>query len=194
MITVVLNLIKEETFMNKEIKVKTKNGYLWATDSGDIDYPGIDVEFIADNEDENALSNPRILFEYPTDGKLRVLIWDDKNNEDYTREIIFDIQEEDIMTREQIVMKALNVEKEDAKKIVEHLIKQECEEWIDEYIENGKDNPLTDVHYEKSFDNMIDWQFEGSKPSEMLGKSSVIEEYPEMLQLKDKVIFWYGLV
>lgn len=79
--------------MNKEIKVKTKGGYLWATNSGDIDYPGIDVEFIADKEDENALSNPRILFEYPTDGKLRVLIWDDKNNEDYTREIVFDIQE-----------------------------------------------------------------------------------------------------
>lgn len=77
--------------MNKEIKVKTKGGYLWATNNGDIDYPGIDVEFITDNEDENALSNPRILFEYPTDGKLRVLIWDDKYNEDYTREIIFDI-------------------------------------------------------------------------------------------------------
>ena len=194
MIMVVLNLIKEEAIMNKEIKVKTKGGYLWATDSGDIYYPGIDVEFIADNEDKNALSRPRILFEYPTDGKLRVLIWDDKDNEDYTREIVFNIQEEKVMTREQIVMKALNVEKEDAKKIVEHLIKQECEEWIDDYKENGKDEPLTDVHYEKSFDDMIDWQYEGSSPSEMLGKSSVIEEYPEMLQLKDKVIFWYGLV
>ena len=79
--------------MNKEIKVRTKDGYLLATDSGDIDYPGIDIEFIADNEDENAISRPRILFEYPTyeDGKLRVLIWDDKDNEDYTREIVFDI-------------------------------------------------------------------------------------------------------
>lgn len=79
--------------MSKEIKVKTKSGYLWATDSGDIDYPGIDIEFIADNEDENAISRPRILFEYPAyeDVKLRVLIWDDKDNEDYTREIVFDI-------------------------------------------------------------------------------------------------------
>lgn len=98
------------------------------------------------------------------------------------------------MTREQIVIKALKVDKEDAKRIVEHLIRQGCEEWIDDYAKNGKDEPLTDVHYEKSFDNMIDWQYEGSKPSEMLGKPSVIEEYPEMLQLKNKVIFWYGLV
>lgn len=180
--------------MNKEIKVKTKGGYLSATDSGDINYPGIDIEFVANNEDENALSRPRIVFEYPTDGKLRALIWDDKDNEDYTREIVFDIQEEKVMTREQIVMKALKVEKEDAKKIVEHFIKQDCIEWVDEYAENGKDNPLTDVHYEKSFDDMIDWQYESSQPSEMLGKPSVIEEYPEMLQLKDSVIFWYGLV
>lgn len=75
----------------KEFKVKTKNGYLWATDSGDIDYPGIDIEFVADNDNGENLSRPRIVFEYPIDGKLRVLVWDDKNNEDYTREIIFDI-------------------------------------------------------------------------------------------------------
>lgn len=81
---------KEEK-MNTEIKVKTKGGYLLATDSGDIDYPGIDIEFIANNENENVLSRPRIVFEYPTDGKLRVLIWDDKDNEDYTKEIVFDI-------------------------------------------------------------------------------------------------------
>lgn len=98
------------------------------------------------------------------------------------------------MSRIDIVMKALNVEREDAKKIVKHLKSQGCEEWIDDYKENGKDEPLTDVHYEKTFDNMIDWQYEGSSPSEMLGKPAVIEEYPEMLQLKDTVIFWYGLL
>lgn len=75
----------------KEFKVKTKDGYFWATASGDVDYPGIDIEFIADNDNGDNLSRPRILFEYPTDGKLRVLIWDDKDNEDYTREIEFDI-------------------------------------------------------------------------------------------------------
>lgn len=104
------------------------------------------------------------------------------------------IDEEALLTRETIVMKALKVDEEDARKIVEHLIREGCEEWIDDYNENGKDEPLTDVHYEKSFDNMIDWQYEGSSPSEMLGNPAVIEEYPEMLQLKDKVIFWYSLV
>ena len=96
--------------------------------------------------------------------------------------------------REKIVMNALEVNKEDAKIIVNHLIEQGCEEWIDDYNENGKDELLTDVHYEKSFDNMIDWQYEGASPSEMLGRPTVIEEYPEMLQLENKVIFWYGLV
>lgn len=96
--------------------------------------------------------------------------------------------------RKKIVMNALRVQEEDAKKIVEHLIEQDCIEWVDDYKENGTDEPLTDVHYEKSFDNMIDWQYEGSSPSEMLGRPTIIEEYPEMLQLSDAVIFWYGLV
>ena len=98
------------------------------------------------------------------------------------------------MSRVDIVMKALKVNEKDARTIVKHLVEQGCEEWIDDYKENGKDEPLTDVHYEKTFDSMIDWQYEGSSPSEMLGKPAVIEEYPEMLQLKDTVIFWYGLL
>ena len=77
--------------MNNDIKVKTKDGFLWATDSGDIDYPGIDIEFVADKVDKNSSSRPRVVFEYPKDGKLRLLIWSDKNNEDYTQEIIFNI-------------------------------------------------------------------------------------------------------
>lgn len=28
----------------------------------------------------------------------------------------------------------------------------------------------------------------------LIYKKAVFEEYPEMLQLKDKIIFWYGLV
>lgn len=98
------------------------------------------------------------------------------------------------MNRTDIVMKALKVDKDDAKRIVEHLIGQGCEEWIDDYKEDGKDEPLTDVHYESTFEDMIDWQYEGSSPSEMLGKPTVIEEYPEMLQLSNVIIFWYGLV
>ena len=99
------------------------------------------------------------------------------------------------MNRVDIVMQALEVEKEDAIKIVEHLTKQDCLDWIDEYNEENCENePLVDVHYEIDFDDMIDWKFEDAEPSEMLGKSANIEDYPEMLQLEHNVIFWYGLV
>ena len=99
-----------------------------------------------------------------------------------------------MINRTDIVMKALKVDKDDAKKIVEHLIGQGCEEWIDDYKEDGKDEPLTDVHYESTFEDMIDWQYEDCKPSEMLGVLENINDHKEMLQLSNEVIFWYGLV
>lgn len=99
------------------------------------------------------------------------------------------------MSRTEIVMKALNVEKGDASRIVRHLNKNGCADWIDNYKEeNRSEEPLTDVHYESSFEDMIDWQYEDCKPSEMLGKSDNIKDYPAMLELEDNVIFWYGLV
>ena len=99
------------------------------------------------------------------------------------------------MSRIEIVMNALNVETKDAEKIVEHLTKHDCLEWIDNYNEeNRSDEPLVDIHYETDFEDMIDWKFDDCKPSEMLGLSDKIEDYPEMLELEDEVIFWYGLV
>ena len=74
----------------EEIKVKVEGGYLRANPSSDPDYPGIDVEFVPDNYDGETLSMPRVLFDKPIDDKLRVLIWDDADNEDYTKEILFD--------------------------------------------------------------------------------------------------------
>ena len=74
----------------EEIKVKVEGGYLRANPSSDPDYPGIDVEFVPDNYDGETLSMPRVLFEKPIDDKLRVLIRDDADNEDYTKEILFD--------------------------------------------------------------------------------------------------------
>ena len=80
--------------MNNEIKVKIKGGYLRAIPSDDPDYPGIWVEAIIDNEDEESLSRPQVLVEQvcldPRDESMtRVLVWNDKNSEDYTNEIIF---------------------------------------------------------------------------------------------------------
>ena len=72
------------------LKVKVDGGYLYATISGDVDYPGICVEFVADNENDIDVSRPTVLFEKPVDEDLRVLVWEDVNDEDYTTEIIFD--------------------------------------------------------------------------------------------------------
>ncbi len=52
------------------------------------EYPGVDIEFISESPG-NWTSRPRILFEKPEGEDLRVLIWADVNEEDYTDEIIF---------------------------------------------------------------------------------------------------------
>ena len=71
------------------LMVKVEGGYLYATISGDIDYPGICVEFIADGDIGESLSRPTILMEKPVGEDLRALVWDDKDEEDYTTEIVF---------------------------------------------------------------------------------------------------------
>ena len=81
----------EELFDTQKIIVKIQGGHLVATESQDTDYPGIDVEFVPDSDNGEYASRPRVLFEKPVeDGELRALVWDDKNSEDYTNEIIFE--------------------------------------------------------------------------------------------------------
>ena len=72
------------------LTVKVDGGYLYATINGDTDYPGICVEFVADNDIGESLSRPTVLMEKPVGEELRALVWDDKDDEDYTTEIIFD--------------------------------------------------------------------------------------------------------
>ena len=72
---------------NAGLKVRVKGGWLVTVPSSDPHYPGIDIEYVADETDENALSRPRVLVEYPDDGELRALIWNNPNIEDYTKEI-----------------------------------------------------------------------------------------------------------
>lgn len=75
------------------IRVDIPNGYFVASKASDPDYPGIDIDFIDAKEitgqANERLSRPRVLFEYPKDDELRVLVWTDPNNEDYTQEITF---------------------------------------------------------------------------------------------------------
>lgn len=72
-----------------QIKVKVEGGTLVATASPDPNYPGIDVEFVPEDEEEFGVSTPRVLFEKPKGEKLRALIWADKDYEDYTNKVEF---------------------------------------------------------------------------------------------------------
>lgn len=74
----------------QEIKIKVKGGYLRAIESGDPEYPGIWVEFVSNDDNGKNLSRPQALMEIdPNTNKPRLLVWDDPNNEDYTKEIEF---------------------------------------------------------------------------------------------------------
>lgn len=70
------------------LRKRIHNGYLYASVIEDETYPGIDVEYVSDVDDDSKLSCPRVLIEWPEDGNLRALIWNDLNNEDYTKEIV----------------------------------------------------------------------------------------------------------
>lgn len=74
-----------------DISVRIKGGRIIANAILDYNYPGINVEFVPDGYDGES-TNPRVLFEYVHEADiLRVLIWNDPDNEDYTREIEFSI-------------------------------------------------------------------------------------------------------
>lgn len=71
------------------------------------DYPGVDVEFIPTGAEAIghtqrvprerscpatcAISWPRIVFERPVDGKLRLLVWADSSMENYSHKFEWDI-------------------------------------------------------------------------------------------------------
>lgn len=158
-------------------ELKTTEKYLAADEICFVDVNGTEMNI--ENLDNDTLDNLDIANASKDGGYM---------------EIMFDINKTDAIIRKAVVMEALQVSEEDAAKIIEHLTKHECLEWIDEYDQENHEEPLTDVHYEYCFEDMIDWQYDDAKPSDMLGKSNNINDYPEMLELEDKVIFWYGLV
>ncbi len=71
------------------LQIRLPNGYLVATISQDPEYPGIDVEYVDDNDKGTNLSRPRVLIEAPVEdsGLIRALIWNNPKDEDYTEEI-----------------------------------------------------------------------------------------------------------
>jgi hypothetical protein len=73
----------------EELRVNVNGGYIRATISEDPDYPGIDIEFVP-NDYDGKTTNPRVLIEQPIDRDdilCRALVWEDKDDEDFTKEI-----------------------------------------------------------------------------------------------------------
>ena len=79
---ITIGMLKDESFY-----FETEGGKFVITPKISEDYPGVDVEFIPDNQDEKVVSNPRILFEKPQGGKLRALVWNHPYVEDYTTKL-----------------------------------------------------------------------------------------------------------
>lgn len=81
--------IKLET--GKIYGIPLTNGYLRVDVSQDPNYPGLDIEFISDKEQNSTKTNPRVIVEEKAEdnNELRVLVWADKNKEDYTDQISF---------------------------------------------------------------------------------------------------------
>lgn len=75
--------------LEKRIDVPIFGGNIVAT-AYDYDeaYRGIDVEVVLDEDDDNDVIRPRVVVEQTPDGTVRVLVWKNPNDEDYTEEII----------------------------------------------------------------------------------------------------------
>lgn len=73
----------------KQLYLKTDKGYFDLSVSPEPDYPGIDIEFISNEDKGDMASRPRVLFELEKNKNLRAVIWDNPCSEDYTRKIEF---------------------------------------------------------------------------------------------------------
>lgn len=97
-----MSVIYEGMFSKEKLKpgvdytVPIKEGYLNINVSMDPDYPGVDIEYIPNNGTSVPCTLPRVLIEAPVDdatgkpGKLRALIWNNPNGEDYTEKVEFE--------------------------------------------------------------------------------------------------------
>ena len=84
-----IEYVSELEDKKEDFTVQVEGGHLHAYKTGDIDYPGVCVEFVPDEPNES-VSTPTVVVEKPTGEDLRALVWGDNDNEDYTAEIVFD--------------------------------------------------------------------------------------------------------
>lgn len=74
---------------HNNLSVAVHGGHFVATvcENEDLEYPGICVEYVADNDNGNTASRPKVQIEYPLHDAPRVLIWQNSDSEDYTEDI-----------------------------------------------------------------------------------------------------------
>lgn len=79
----------EDCCTSQSLRVRVAGGWLIASVSTDPQYPGIDVELVPDEPDDEMLSNPRVLLEQPEGEKLRAYVWGCPTQEEYTHRVDF---------------------------------------------------------------------------------------------------------
>lgn len=73
-------------------RVPVRNGHLALSVSSDPENPGVDVEYISDNDkpEDTVKTRPRVLIEHTGDtNQLRAVAWANPLSEDYSHCIIF---------------------------------------------------------------------------------------------------------
>ena len=68
----------------KSFEVKVPKGKIVAQESPDTEYKGINVDFIPDVDNYDYASLPGVRMEFTPEGNLRILVWADKDSEDYS--------------------------------------------------------------------------------------------------------------
>ena len=82
--------LKDVTVLHEEIHVCVEGGTIKASISPDVDYPGIDVEYIPDGSESGSYNNPRILMEKPFDqDQISGYVWNNPDSEDYSIKVSF---------------------------------------------------------------------------------------------------------
>lgn len=84
-ITVRLERPKIELTPGNDYRLPIRDGFLDISISADPNYPGIDIEYVSENEDENSWTRPRVVVENDnSENELRCLVWADRASEDFT--------------------------------------------------------------------------------------------------------------
>lgn len=84
-ITVRLERPKIELTPGNDYRLPIRDGFLDISISAEPNYPGIDIEYVSENEDENSWTRPRVVVENDNlENELRCLVWADRTSEDFT--------------------------------------------------------------------------------------------------------------